>query len=182
MKHLKIMSLAIVALLTLSCNNDDDYSNKNPQPVQQQLSVIAKGTAVAQEKTIVNPQTGEQAQAFCFLMDLIDAQTGEIIGTLEDCDTGTTEFEDGSLVSEITTTFNITGRGSIVSESLVLQLPIGDGLFSTSFTPAENNIIDGTFDFEGIEGKTTLNGEVDLTLFDSNIITFNCQFDIEFIN
>jgi len=182
MKHFKIIYLSIIALLALSCSDDDSYSNNNPQPVPQEFSVVAQGTAVAQVKTITDPQTGEPAEAFCFLMDLFDAQTGELIGTLEDCDTGTIELEDGSLVSEITTTFNINGKGSFVSQGNVLQVPVGDGIFTTSFTPTENNIVNGTFDFEGVEGKTTLNGEVDLTLFDSNIITFNCLFDVELVN
>ena len=177
MKTIKLIILASVVLLSFSCNSDDDYSN--PRPELDVLNVIGRGVSVAQEKTIIHPQTGEERQAFCFLMDLIDAETGEIIGTLEDCDTGTTELDDGSLVSEITTVFNLTGRGSITSESIVLQVPIGDGGFITSFTPTENNIIDGSFEFEGVQGKTTLNGLIDLTLFDSNIITFNCEFEIE---
>ncbi|MEO1032326.1 MAG: hypothetical protein AAFX55_13020 [Bacteroidota bacterium] len=180
MKTIKFIILASIVVLSFSCESDDNYANSNPET--ELLNVIGRGTSVAQEKTIIHPQTGEEQQVFCFLMDLIDAETGEVIGTLEDCDTGTTEFEDGSLISEITTVFNFTGRGSITSESIVLQVPIGDGGFETSFTPTQNNIIDGTFEFEGVQGKTTLNGLIDLTLFDSNIITFNCEFQIELTN
>lgn len=182
MKTLKITVLALITLVAFSCSSDDDNYNNHPEPEVTQLKVIGIGTSVAQVKTIIHPETGVEQEAFCFLMDLIDYETGEIIGTLEDCDAGTTEQDDGSLISQITTTFNINGKGSIVSEGVVLQTPIGDNRFTTSFTPTENNIIDGTFDFEGIEGTTTLNGEIDLSQFDNNIIIFNCVFDIEFIN
>ncbi len=178
MKTIKFIILTCIVLLSFSCNSDDDaYGNANPETTT--LNVIGRGTSVAQVKTIVHPQTGEESEAFCFLMDLVDAETGEIIGTLEDCDTGTTELEDGSLVSQITTIFNFTGRGSITSESTVLQVPIGNGFFTTSANPAENNIIDGTFEFEGVQGKTILNGEIDLSQFDNNIIIFNCGFELE---
>ncbi|WOD44079.1 hypothetical protein [Hwangdonia lutea] len=127
-------------------------------------------------------QNGKQLEAFCFLMDLVDAKTGEIIGTVEDCDVGTTEFEDGTLVSQVITKFNFNGKGSITSESSVLQTPIGDGRFTTVFVPTENNIIDATFEFEGAKGTATLNGEVDLSQFDNNIIIFNCVFELKFTN
>lgn len=179
MKTIKITLLALMAVVSFSCNNDDDAYNDGSNPETTQLRVIGRGTSVAQLKTIVHPQTGETSEAFCFLMDLVDAETGEVIGTLEDCDSGTTEFPDGSLVSQITTVFNFNGRGSITSQGEVLQLPVSDGIFTTSFIPTENNIIDGTFEFEGAQGKTTLSGEVDLSQFDSNIIIFNCVFDIE---
>lgn len=178
MKTIKFIILASLALLSFSCNNDDDaYADSNPETTV--LNVIGRGTSVAQVKTIVHPQTGETSEAFCFLMDMVDAQTGEVIGTLEDCDTETIELEDGSLVSQITTIFNFTGRGSITSESTVIQVPIGNGFFTTSAIPSENNIIDGTFEFEGIEGRTVLTGEIDLSQFDDNIIVFNCGFELE---
>ncbi|WP_299227344.1 hypothetical protein [uncultured Psychroserpens sp.] len=178
MKTIKFIILTSIVLLSCSCSSDDDdFTEPSLQTVQ--LNIIGRGISVAQEKNIIHPQTGEERAAFCFLMNLIDSETGEVIGTLEDCDTGTTELEDGSLISQITTVFNFTGRGTITSESIVLQEPTGNGFFTTSFIPTENNIIDGTFEFEGVRGKSTLNGEIDLNQFDDNIIIFNCEFKLE---
>ncbi|MGB5819789.1 MAG: hypothetical protein WBG90_09920 [Saonia sp.] len=177
MKIIKNIFLLLSAVPFVACDGDD-YSGDVPEPQQTQLKVIGRGTAVAQVKTITNPDDGQPIEAFCFLMDLIDAETGEIIGTLEDCDMGTTENPDGSLISKIVTKFNFTGKGSITSRGDVVQKSIGDGKFSTEFTPIDNNIVAVTDDFEGFVGKTTLVGEVDLTRFDQDIIVFNCNFTI----
>ncbi|RMA58083.1 hypothetical protein [Ulvibacter antarcticus] len=178
MKTIKNIFLAMLIILTISCTSDD-YHEEVPDLEQTQLRVIGKGTAVAQLKIINNPDTGQPIEAFCFLMELINAETGEIIGTLEDCDMGTTENSDGTLISKIVTKFIITNEGSIISRGDVLQKPIGDERFSTEFTPFEDNIVEITGDFEGMKGRTTLIGEVDLSQFDQNIITFNCNFTID---
>lgn len=177
---MKIAQMLIITLLLVSCNNDDDYSVQ-PEPQPTLLKVIGRGTAIAQAKTITNPDDGAPVEAFCFLMDLIDADTGEIIGTLEDCDMGTTENSDGTLTSRIVTKFNFTGKGSMTSRGDVLQtlIDVNDTKFTTEFTPTENNIVEVTDDFEGLVGKTTLVGEVDLERFDQGIVSFNCNFTIE---
>ena len=178
MKIIKNTFLVLMTVLFFACDSDD-YSGDAPDPVQTQLKVIGRGASVAQLKTIMNPDNGQPVEAFCFLMDLVDSKTGEIIGTLEDCDMGTTENPDGTLISKIVTKFNFTGKGSITSRGDVLQRPIGEGKFSTEFTPTEINIVAVTDDFLGLEGKTTLVGEVDLTRFDQDIIIFNCNFTID---
>ncbi|RKN83519.1 hypothetical protein [Ulvibacterium marinum] len=181
MKIIKNNFLIAITILFVACS-DDDYTKDVPEQKQTQLKVIGRGTAVAQLKTITNPDNGQPVEAFCFLMDLIDSKTGEIIGTLEDCDMGTTENPDGTLVSKIVTKFNFTGKGSFTSRGDVLQTPIGDGKFTTESNPSENNVFDTTFDFEGSEGKATLVGEIDLSKFDQNIIGFDCNFTIDLVS
>lgn len=178
MKIIKYIFLTLVTILFIGCS-DDDYDGDLQEPQPSQIRVIAQGLAVAQAKTMTNPATGEQAEGFCFLMDMVDADTGKVIGTVNDCDIQTTEFPDGTLISTVVTTFNFDGRGSITSVSEVLQKPIGDGKFTTNSTPVENNIFDTTFDFEGGKGKVTLKGEIDLAQFDQNIVGFNCNFTID---
>jgi hypothetical protein len=178
---MKIINLIIVVALSSffwACK-DDNQIGKEPEQKQTQIKLIAKGPSVAQAKIKTNPDTGEPVQAFCFLMDLVDPATGEVIGILEDCDLETIEFPDGTLLSKVLTKFNLTGKGTITSWGEVLQTPIGDGKFTTELTTAENNIIDATFDFEGSEGKVTLKGEIDLTQFDQNIVIFNCNWNID---
>ena len=178
MKIIKNIFLVLIAVLSGACT-DDDSTGDVPEQIQTQLRVIAQGPAVVRVAAMTNPATGEQVEGFCFLMDMVDADTGKIIGTVNDCDIKTTEFPDGTVVSTVVTTFNFDGKGSITSVSEVLQTPIGDGKFTTDSTPVENNIFDTTFDFEGREGKVTLGGEIDLTQFDQNIVTFNCNFTID---
>ncbi len=181
MKIIKNTFLALIALSFVACS-DDDYTGHVPQQKQTQFRVIAQGQSVAKAKAMTNPATGEPAEGFCFLINMVDADTGEVIGTVNDCDIKTTEFPDGTLVSTVVTTFNFNGMGSITSVSEVLQTPIGDGKFTTESKPLENNIFDTTFDFEGSEGKATLIGEIDLSKFDQNIVGFNCNFTIDLVS
>jgi len=178
---MKIINLILVVAFSsvfFACK-DDNHIGKKPEQRQTQLKVLAKGAAVAQAKIKTNPDTGEPVEAFCFLMDLVDPETGEIIGTLEDCDLETTEFPDGTLLSKVLTKFNFTGKGTVTSWGEILQTPTGDGKFTTELAPVENNIIDATFDFKGSEGQVSLKGEIDLTQFDQNIVIFNCNWGID---
>ncbi|WGK65891.1 sterol desaturase family protein [Croceiramulus getboli] len=174
-----INSILILWLVAATSCSSDDYTGEAPVRDNRTLNVIGRGTAIAQVKTVEDPDTGEPTEAFCFLMDLFDADSGQLIGSLTDCDLGTTESPDGSLISKIITTFNITGRGSITSRGDVLQIPLGENKFSTAFTPQENNILSTTFDFEGFVGKSTLTGVVDLSRLEQDIIEFDCNFVIE---
>ena len=178
MTIIKNIFLTVITVLFVACSGDD-YTVEVPEQERTQLRVIAQGPSVARTVSMSNPATGEQDEGFCFLMDMVDADTGKVIGTVNDCDIKTTEFPDGTLVSTVVTTFNFDGRGSITSVSEVLQTPIGDEKFTTEFTPVENNIFETTFDFEGSEGKVTLKGEIDLAEFDQNIVGFNCNFTID---
>ncbi|WP_190810409.1 hypothetical protein [Flagellimonas sp. S3867] len=180
MKVVKYIFLACCSFLILACSNDD-YNKDSPEPKQTQIKVIGRGTAVAQSKTIVHPKTGETLEPNCFLMDLIDPETGNVIGTLQDCVVDNVTDSAGIIVSRVITTININGRGTIQAENQVTQTlkPPAEALnFKTEFFPTENNIIAAAFEFEGQEGTVALDGEVSLSNFEQGIVSFNCNFII----
>lgn len=170
----------LVLLITISsCDKDDDFTGEVPESPSAELKVIGKGTILAQPKSILDPRSGENATANCFFMELIDAETGEVIGSLDDCGLSMTPNDDGTQLAEQLAVFSITGKGTFISENFVLLTPKEGAVFSTQFQPQANNILTGTGDFEGAEGTVSLDGEADLTLLDSGIVTFNCTFTVE---
>lgn len=186
----KNVQLAIIALLLVACSSDDSYmdSTETQQEIEisqqvEETQLVLRGEGVVQGQTfnVTDPVTGINFESTCFTMDLVDPATNEIVGTLQDCDLGTVEFEDGSLISNVITTFNIDGKGSITSIAEVLQKPIEHGIYSTFFDPKEDNIIQGTSQFQGAKGTVSLEGEVDLGQFEEGIIGFNCTFTIKFV-
>ncbi|MEO9510968.1 MAG: hypothetical protein ABJN84_12595 [Flavobacteriaceae bacterium] len=180
MKIIKTIILFTLTILFVSCNGDD-YTGGAPEPEQIHLTVIGRGTVLSQSKTIVHPKTGETLQPDCFLMDLIDPDTGNIIGTLEDCVVESLIPSDGTITSRVVTSINIDGRGTIQAENIVFQeilAPLQELNFSTLFIPTENNVINTTFEFEGMEGTVALEGEVNLLQIGEGIVTFNCTFTI----
>lgn len=180
MKIIKHFFLASIALFIVSCNSDDNTVG-SPEPMQIQLKVTARGTVLGQPKTIVHPKTGETLEPNCFLMELIDTDTGNVIGTLEDCVVNNETPSDGTITSRVITSINIDGRGTIQAENIVFQEllpPLQELNFKTSFTPTEDNVINTTFEFEGMEGTVSLVGEVSLKNLEQGIVTFNCDFTI----
>lgn len=180
MKIIKYTFLTSLSLFILACNGDD-YTGGTPEPEQIQLTVIGRGTVLSQSKTIVHPKTGETLEPDCFLMNLIDPDTGNIIGTLEDCVVENIIPSDGTITSRVITSINIDGRGTIQAENIVFQEilpPVQELNFSTLFIPTENNVINTTFEFEGMEGTVALEGEVNVKQMGDGIITFDCIFTI----
>lgn len=181
MKITRIIFLITITLFIVACNNDDNYSDQS-EPETILLKVIGRGVVLGQPKTIVHPKTGEELEGNCFLMDLVDPDTEEIIGTLQDCVVSMLVPSDGTIISEVITSININQRGTIQAENLVFQevrSPIIEFNFDTSFIPTENNIINTTLEFEGMKGKVSLEGESNLSQLQEGIITFNNLFTIE---
>lgn len=181
MKIIKTIFLTATLLFAFSCNKDDDIIDA---PAKTELNVIVKGTVEGERKTIVvNPQTGETDNGTCFLLDLVDAETGELIGTAEECALESEFLEAGIIVTEFITFFNFNGEGTIVAENSALQIPVANAFFRTSFTPIGQNIIDATSGFEGLKGTTVLNGELDTSqLAIAGILTVNNGYKIELVN
>ncbi len=181
MKIINNVFLITITLFSFACDGDD-YSEPVREPKLTQLEVIGRGTAVGELKTIVHPKTGETLEPVCYLMDLVDPITGEVIGSLQDCVVDNVANGGGTIISRVITSITIDGRGTIQAENQVLQTlqsPAEALHFKTSFTPTENNIINTTFEFEGQEGTVSLDGEVNLTNFDQGIVTFYCNFTID---
>lgn len=171
--------IALIALFMLSCSNDD--YNISVTPTQVQMTVLAEGPSIMQGNTITHPQTSEVLEAGCFLMDLKNPATNEIIGTLQDCVINDVLNEDGTITSRVISTINLYDRGSIMVENQVLQTPTEtDGILTTLFHPTENNIIDSSGEFDGIFGTVALDGEIDVTQFEmGGIVVFNCTFTVD---
>lgn len=150
MKIIKNVQLVLIAILAVACSNDDNGVSEEIQqpPVETQLKVRGKGVVSGETFNVIDPVTGLNLVSVCFTMDLFDIETNNVIGKLQDCDLETIELSDGSLLSNVLTTFSIEGKGSITATNLVLQKPLGDGVFSTEFDPAEDNIVSATGDFE----------------------------------
>ncbi len=180
MKIIKNIFLASIVVLFVACDGDD-YVNDGPKYEKIQLKLLGKGVSEGVPTTVKDPINGENLEVACFTMEMFDANTGELVGTLVDCELETTELENGNILSRVLTTFNLEGRGSITAESQVLQEPLKEeGLFSTKFDPEQNNVVATTGEFEGRAGKASLDGEVDLSgFFDQGVVTFNCTFTID---
>jgi len=180
MKIIKSIFLASIAVLFVACHSDD-YVNDGPTYEKIQLRLLGQGVSEGVPTTVKDPEDGTDLEVACFTMEMFDANTGELVGTLVDCELQTTELDNGNILSRVLTTFNLDGRGSITAESQVLQEPLNaEGLFSTKFDPEENNVVVTTGEFEGREGKASLDGEVDLSgFFDQGVVGFNCVFTIE---
>ncbi|PXX27366.1 hypothetical protein [Arenibacter sp. ARW7G5Y1] len=180
MKIIKVIFLFSIALFNFACSSDDKTCEA-PDPKSIQLKVTARGTVLGQPKTIVHPKTNETLEPTCYLMELVDTSTGKVIGTLEDCVVSSETPSDGTLTSRVITFINIEGRGTIQAENMVFQElipPYQDLNFDTSFTPTENNVINTTFEFEGMEGTVSLEGKVSFINLGEGIVTFNCNFNI----
>ncbi|SDM31831.1 hypothetical protein [Kriegella aquimaris] len=180
MKIIKNIFLIAISVCIFACNNDD-YTGDAPNTKQLLLKVNARGTVLGQPKTIVHPKTGETLEPTCFLMDLVDPDTGKLIGTLQDCVVSMETPSDGTITSKVITSIHIDGRGTILAENIVFQElrpPAQELNFNTSFTPTKNNVIYTTFEFEGMEGTVSLDGEVNLSKLGEGIVTFNCDFTI----
>ncbi len=180
MKSIKQIFIISILLFALACSSDD-YDDNPKEPELTEIRVIGRGVAIAQPKTIVHPKTGETLEPNCFLMELIDPDSGDLIGTLQDCVVDNVTDSVGTILSRVITSINIDGRGTIQAENQVIQTlqPPDEALkFKTLFTPTENNIINATFEFEGRKGTVALDGEVSLADFDQGIVSFNCNFTI----
>jgi hypothetical protein len=140
-KYLILMSLFIV-----SCNN--------VEPGGIQMIVLSSGSSLAEIKTFVHSQTGEILEASCYLVDLIDPETGDIIGTIQYCRIENITPPEGHNISRLITTININGIGSLVVESQELQTTQSPVKLFNSIvqaSPVENNIIGATYEFKAYD-------------------------------
>ena len=127
---------------------------------------------------------GEDDDAICFDLDLIDLKKNRVIGTATDCLSDITEVGDG--LALVGTTFFNFDDGTIVSRGLTTVQPTTHGSpNSTHITGAisdgSNDILSGTDEFEDATGSVRLSGAVDMSSFDAtegSPITFDCIFVI----
>ena len=124
--------------------------------------------------------------ANCFDLDLVDAKTGNIIGSASDCLSGITpSITDNGIMLTGTTFFFFPG-GTLISQGLTTVQPVLHG--SSGFThitgavpsPGDNGVIYGDGKFKNAVGSVRLSGAVNLSALNSDgQITFDCVFIID---
>lgn len=124
--------------------------------------------------------------ALCFDMDLIDAKTGNVIGSGSDCLSGITPSLTDNGMSLTATTFFFFPGGTLISRGRVTVQPVLDG--SLGFThitgampsPSDNGVIYGDGKFQNAAGPVRLSGAVDMSALNSGgLIVFDCVFIID---
>lgn len=125
---------------------------------------------------------------FCFDMDLVDAKTGNVIGSGSDCLSDVRpSADDNGLMMTATSFFHFPG-GTVVSQGLVTVQPVLHGaseythVTGAAPSPTENNVIYGDGKFSGAAGSVRLSGLVNMSNFGSGIILFDCLFVIDIWN
>ena len=124
--------------------------------------------------------------AVCFDVDLIDAKTGNGIGTSIDCLSSITPSVTDNGVMLTGTTFFFFPGGTLISQGLTTVQPVLHG--SADFThitgavpsPTDEGVVYGDGKFKNATGPVRLSGAVNLGLLNSDgKITFDCVFIID---
>ena len=124
--------------------------------------------------------------ALCFDLDLVDAKTGNVIGTASDCLSGImpSTTDNGTMLTG--TTFFFFPGGTLVSQGLTTVQPVlhgsPDSTHITGAVPSSgaNGVVYGDGKFRNASGPVRLSGAVNLSLLNSDgIITFDGVFIID---
>ncbi len=178
------LPIALVVGLTLVGFHTFVSSRAEAQPSQRSLVLVFSGQSTGEFRDIGGVRMD------CFDVDVVDPQSGSVIGTGSDCldlATITPIGDDGGFTLLNRQFFHLPG-GHLVTELTTTTIqPVGAGspgvTHVTGFVPAAgtNQILGGTGRFRNASGRVRLNGDVDMSLFDSdNIITFDCIFRVDF--
>ena len=120
--------------------------------------------------------------AMCYDVDLVDAKSGNVIGSATDCLTNINVIDFG--VALTGTTFFFFPGGTVVTSGLTTVQPTLHG--SAGFThitgaipqPGDNNVVYGDGKFKNASGPVRLSGAVNLTNFPDQAI-FDCVFILD---
>ena len=144
--------------------------------------VAMQGTDIGEFRTIQLPDGA--VDALCFDVDLVDLQTGRVVGTGTDCFLEIEEDGEALIVHSISI-FQFP-EGDLYTGSSVGVAPTSTSSYHTTHVtgyvpaPGENNIVQGTGRYRRATGSARLSGAVDMSKLESDgAITFNCLFVIE---
>jgi len=184
MKSIVKTNIFLVILVTLL-----SASGANASGIGKNIVVLLAGTGYADFSGTQFTQLGliPPPNVACFDMDLVDAKTGNVIGSGSDCLSEVGFSDTGGVMLTATSFFHFPG-GTLVSEGLVTVQPVLHG--STGYThvtgavpsPSENNVIYGDGKFKKAAGSVRLSGLVDMTNFafgPGDPIVFDCVFVID---
>jgi len=190
MKSIIKTNVFLVILVTLL-----SASGANAAGIGKNIVVVLGGTGTADVsgehfyQLGLEDELAELGGAACFDIDLIDAKTGNVIGSGADCLSRVTpsETDDGMLLTA--TTFFYFPGGTLVSQGLVTVQPkVLDSLEEFTHVtgaapaPSEDNVIYGDRKFKKAAGSVRLSGLVNLSQFDLGVIDFDCVFIIDIWN
>ena len=186
MKIKSIVFTAIIVCLIIPFN-----ASAHQKSAGKHLILNLIGTGMAEEKMV--PDTdgdGEDEDALCFNVNLVDANNNNVIGTATDCLSNIEVGTNGGLELIGTTTFYLPG-GTLTTRGETTVQPVNHpittaphGQVITHITGAAgdgNAVIAGTGRFAGATGTVRLSGMVNLNDLDSmgvGEITFDCLFNI----
>jgi hypothetical protein len=128
---------------------------------------------------------GNDDEAMCFDMELVDPEKDKVIGTATDCLSNITEVGDGLALVGTTYFYFDKKKDSIVSRGLTTVQPKTHGselithITGALPSPGENSILFGTGKYKKASGSVRLSGAVDMSNIDNNQITFDCIFIID---
>jgi len=184
MKSILKTNSFLVILVTLLA-----VSGANAAGIGNNIVVVLAGTGTAYNGDEQFGQFGlDPMGALCFEMDLIDAKTGDVIGSGSDCLSSITQVDtdNGMAMSLTATTFFHFPGGTLISRGQVTVQPVLDG--SAGYThitgavpaPTVNNVLYGDGKFKKAAGSVRLSGLVNLSDLESmGKITFDCVFVID---
>ncbi|NIP38858.1 MAG: hypothetical protein GWO07_08995 [Candidatus Dadabacteria bacterium] len=157
---------------------------------EEAIVVKFLGTATGEDTMIDTDGDGEDdVESTCFENDLVDPNTGNVVGHGIDCLRDITPVEDTNgltLTSNIFFTFDdpglpnglISSEGTTTVQPLITDSALDAGLtHQTQSFSDDDTITFGTGDFAGATGNARLSGLVDLTTFPDDTF-FNCMFII----
>jgi hypothetical protein len=137
----------------------------------------------AEEIAILDADQVTIDNALCFDLDLVDPESGRVIGQATDCLLNISEVDPGLFI-EAATFFHFP-EGSIVAAGMTTVQPTTGGSTPVTHitgsipTPDENSVLHGTNRFSNASGEVRLSGAVNLTNVDSGEITFDCLFVLD---
>ncbi len=147
-----------------------------------------RGSDVGEARILEDFGDGRGAlEAICFGMSFVNAATGQVIGTAEDCLAEVGDGENGGMLLTGTTYFNFPD-GQLVTRGRTTVHPLNErapGSAITHITGAipgagTNQVLRGTGRFDGAAGTVRLSGAVDLSGFsgEGTPVAFDCLFEI----
>jgi len=168
---------------------------------QERLIINYRGTGTAVPKVVpdslgVGPNANGLLNANCFEAEIFDLQSGELLGTAEDCLSELavgTETTSGSGVQVVgTTVFNLAS-GRLIVQGLTSVQPVNwptnnsDVVFThiTGANSPANAVLTGTGEFASTgefanaTARVRLSGQVDLSQVADGTITFDCIFVVD---
>lgn len=181
LNKISIFILIVASLMTMSWANAAGIGNNIV------VRLAGTGDAYAADEIALFEEFGlTPVGATCFDVDLVDAKTGNVIGSATDCLSSiTSSATDNGLMLTGTTFFYFPG-GTLISQGLTTVQPVLHG--SADFThttgavpsPGSNSVVYGDGKFKNAAGPVRLSGAVNLGKLNSDgLITFDCVFIID---